>query len=113
MVGRDSGYRLLVGALVLVIVGMVIGWGVRGEDATAQDTDAERFAALETQVAALANTVSSMYPRLLPESDPEGKWLGANYVYDWTLYSVDLLCSIGQLGTDYALRCTRPQPMVP
>ncbi len=109
-----------VGILMVFAVGVIVGiasvsaqdnrYGPR--DAIAADTDSERIEALEAQVQQLANTVSLMSAQQLPGPDPDGYWVANAYIYD-RAYSFDLLCTIGEMRTDYMLKCTQPQPMVP
>jgi hypothetical protein len=58
-----------------------------------------------------------LFARVLPGPDPNRQWVGAIYTYDDGAFGFDLVCRIGQLGgqygAQYALRCTRPHPMVP
>lgn len=102
--GRIAGI-----ALGLLVLGLV----VQSQDGTAQDRDAERIAVLETQVAGLGYALSELGRGALPPPDPDGQWVGATYVYDPSLYRFDFICGISEMGADYWLRCTRPQPMAP
>jgi hypothetical protein len=98
--------------LVLVVAAVIFVVAVLHADA--QDTDADRIAALETQVAALVTYDRSIGPMLLPPPDANPTYT-ANTIWFSPGSGFRLYCAIhdtGVMNQVFALDCARVDPAV-